>query len=117
MDLTLAEKRVDGLARQIEMQLSTEDLFELVTSGRYAKSIGMKRGEHFRADRGIGCYHLRVGEETAYLHWDGYDPRRAPVRHVMETPLLLVGAVAAASVVAAVTAALGAAIYFGKEKS
>lgn len=91
-----AELAVDELVAQVEVAIPLEVARELVELGGYAPARGMFRGRHWRRERGTGCYHLRVHDGSAWLHWDAFDPRRYPIRHALETPEIAVGAPLAA---------------------
>lgn len=82
------EHRVDTLKRQVELPISLNEAHELLRTGGYHKDIGWYRGEHYRKVRGRGCYHLRIHDGRAWLHWDGRDPRRDLIGHIAETPQL-----------------------------
>lgn len=97
-----AEQRVDGLGNQVELSIGANAGLELQADGGYERSWGLLPGSHYRKVRGRGCYHLRVSEHRAWLHWDRWDPRRYPLEHFAETPALwaptamLVGTITAA---------------------
>lgn len=98
------EQRVDALAAQVDLVLTRGEAENLLASGEYAQSFGLRGGHHFRKNRGDGCYHLRVDGQRALLHWDAWDPRRFPVQHFFETPELW----GTTAVVGVVALALGA---------
>ncbi len=83
-----AERQVDALPSQTNVRLSYEAAASLVQSGSYERATGLMAGVHYRKARGNGCYHLRIHEGSAYLHWEKWDPRRFPVRHFLESPAL-----------------------------
>lgn len=76
---------------QVEVELEPLEVALLLASGRYEPARGLYRGTHWRAERGKGCWHLRVVGGRGWLHLDRWDPRRFPVRHALETPELAVG--------------------------
>lgn len=102
----LYEAEVDALAAgpQVEVELDADEVAELLSSGLYEPARGMYRGEHYRAEHGNGCFHLRCRGDRAWLHLDRWDPRRHPVRHAVETPELALGG--SGALVAGATAAL-----------
>ena len=102
--MTTAEVRARNAGRQVEVPISSAELAELIETGRYARARGMDPGTHYRAELGAGCYHLRTRGRHAWLHVDGWDPRRYPGRHVFETPelLSLISTVATCSAYAAI---------------
>lgn len=97
----IAERRVDALDAQVELEVSVDELDELLGSLEYEPARGLYRGAHFRKTRGVGCYHLRVHGPRAWLHWDRWDPRRFPACHLLEVPELTVGVPMAAGAAAA----------------
>lgn len=80
-----AEQRVDQLDAQVELELDLVEAAELLEQGGYRPARGMYRGTHWRRERGVGCYHLRIHRERAWLHWDAWDPRRFVLPHLVET--------------------------------
>jgi hypothetical protein len=86
--LAASEARADQTPCQAELPLTLAEARALLDTGAYAPHRGIGPGAHYRKERGAGCYHLRVCDDVAYLHWDGWDPRRYPLRHVLETPVL-----------------------------
>ncbi|GEM_PF-6216401 len=93
-----AERRADRCANQVEIEVGHRETRELLALDGYDKASGLLVGKHFRKERGDGCYHLRVTNSGATLHWDRWDPRRFPLRHFFETPALW-GTTAALTVV------------------
>ncbi|ATB33223.1 hypothetical protein [Melittangium boletus] len=85
---SLAEQRVDALARQVELEVSLHEARWLLAGGQYEAHVGLGAGRHYRKPRRDGCYHLRVNGQRAFLHWDEWDPRRHPIEHFFETPAL-----------------------------
>ena len=85
------EERALSAGAQVEVPLEREEAARLLASGRYTPDRGLYRGAHWRAVVGHGCFHLRIRDGLAWLHWDRWDPRRYPVRHTVETPELAVG--------------------------
>ncbi|MGQ0503705.1 MAG: hypothetical protein ACT4TC_00120 [Myxococcaceae bacterium] len=83
-----AEDRLENVKAQVDIELSKAEILELLNSGHYQVSGGLRGGRHYRKERGNGCFHLRVLGEQAYLHWDQWDPRRYPLQHFFETPEL-----------------------------
>lgn len=79
---------------QQEHPLGSQTARALLRSGRYQPSIGLFPGRHFRKRKGDGCFHLRLHDGQAWLHWDAWDPRRFPIAHVLETPALRGGSLA-----------------------
>ena len=100
------ERAVDATRQQTEVRLSLADAEALRRTGGYQKSFGLKFwGRHYRKRRGDGCYHLMLFDHHATLHWDRSDPRRHPLDHFAETPVLWVPTVAVAGI-----AMIGAAV-------
>ena len=97
-----AEAEVDRLASQVDVELTRSAARALVRDRAYEESYGLLLGRHYRKRRGEGCYHLRVRGDRAWLHWDGQDPRRFPVGHFFETPVLWVPSAVAIAVAAVV---------------
>lgn len=97
-----AEAEVDRLASQVDVELTRHAAYALVRDPAYEESYGLLPGRHYRKRRGEGCYHLRVRGNLAWLHWDGQDPRRFPVGHFFETPMLWVPSALAVAVAAVV---------------
>ena len=83
------EKHVSKLPSQVEREISLKDAERLKKSGNYRKGIGLYRGETHRRRIGTGTLHLRTHKDKAWLHWDKWDPKKHPVKHVAETPPLL----------------------------
>lgn len=109
--MTQAEARAAAAGDQVEVPVALEELAELLGSGRYERDRGLYRGKHWRADRGQGCWHLRLHRGQAWLHVDRWDPRRYPGRHTLETPELAVAVPSALSV--ALVSAVGLARRLG----
>ncbi len=97
----LEEQYADAQPSQTEVRISREAAASMVEYGGYEAAVGLLPGDHYRKARGEGCYHLRVTDEAAFLHWDHWDPRRSPVLHFFESPALVLPAVAAAVVLMA----------------
>ena len=83
-----AEQVVDQRTNQDEVSISMADAYDLMDDPDYEEARGILPGWHFRKERGEGCYHLRVRGDSAWLHWDRWDPRRYPIQHFFETPAL-----------------------------
>lgn len=98
----LEEQYADAQPSQTEVRISLMAAASMVEYGGYEAAAGLLPGNHYRKARGEGCYHLRVTDQGAFLHWDQWDPRRSPVRHFLESPALVLPVVAAAVVVMAV---------------
>ena len=82
------EQLVQRHPPQHEVQISEHEARHMIRSGQYQRSEGLFQGRHFRRAHGQRCFHLRVHEGCAFLHWDRWDPRRYPLQHTLETPLL-----------------------------
>lgn len=74
----------------MEVEISMNTARALIRDPAYEESFGLLPGKHYRKERGLGCYHLRVRRDRAWLHRDGRDPRRDPLGHFIETPGLWV---------------------------
>jgi hypothetical protein len=99
--IVLAERQVGRLPRQVDIDVLPDTALNLIQSGEYELSTGLLPGVHYRKERGNGCYHLRLADSRAFMHWDAWDPRRFPIAHFFETPKLWVptiGVVAAAAI-------------------
>jgi len=83
-----AERTVDRQASQVDVPIDLDVAGELLDDDVYEDAVGLFPGQHFRKDRGDGCYHLRIHRNRAWLHRDRWDPRRYPVEHFFETPAL-----------------------------
>jgi hypothetical protein len=90
------ERQIDQVPPRCSRRLAPEAARVLLDSGEYDESVGLAPGRHFRKARGVGCYHLRIHEGRADLHWDEWDPRRYPVQHFFEVPELWIPAAAVA---------------------
>jgi len=93
------EQYADAQASQTEVRISLEAVASMVEYGGYEPAVGLLPGNHYRKPRGEGCYHLRVTDEAAFLHWDQWDPRRSPVRHFFESPALVIPVLGVVAVV------------------
>ncbi len=83
------ETEVGRLPAGVPVPLTPEEARALLDCGRYRAHGGLGRGLHFRARKGEGCYHLIIRRgRPAELHWDQWDPRRYPLRHLLEVPKL-----------------------------
>ncbi|MBM7112467.1 hypothetical protein [Archangium primigenium] len=91
-----AEQRVSMLARQEELEISLTEAHWLLEDDRYQVHFGIGSGRHYRKPRSNGCYHLRIDGTRAFIHWDEWDPRRHPIEHFFETPVLWGSALAIA---------------------
>lgn len=102
------EQSVGHLPARQEASIPLSAARALLRSGWYDPHFGMLPGRHYRRRVGDGCLHLRVSGRQATLHWDEWDPRRYPVRHWFEVPILagatvLLGVVAIGAAVSSAT--------------
>lgn len=82
--LNVVQSSSSGKDRDIPLA----DAAELLRTGLFAKHDGLFPGKHYRMEDGEGCIHLRVHGDKAFIHRDQYDPRRFPLEHMWESPLL-----------------------------
>lgn len=88
MILHPVETQVAKLSKHEELKITGAALKILLDSGFYKRAIGLNPGIHYRKEWNKGNFHLRVTKDGAYLHWDKWDPRRYPIRHILEVPEL-----------------------------
>jgi len=109
MYIQAIEEVVARMPARTERALDSYQTQELLRWGGYHRSYGLGVGEHFRKQKGQGCFHLRVVNGRGALHWDERDPERDPVGHFFEAPQLWGTAFAAVLVIGLSAVAVSAA--------